>query len=444
MNHMFSSPDFRDLVVGADSCVPVQGKMIPHINFDNAATTPPLKSVLQEMADFAPNYASVHRGSGYKSRLTSQFYEQTRTEVLNFVNGDRRQDLCIFVRNATEGINILAHCLSQTEKQKKIILSSQMEHHSNDLPWRKYFQVVYVQTDPAGRLDLNDLQSKLQKYRGQIRLVAVTGASNVTGYVNPIHKIAELAHHYETKIFIDGAQLIPHCPLDMKPAHSQRHIDYLAFSAHKMYAPYGTGVLIGPKKSFSAGEPDHVGGGTVNIVTSKLIVWDDPPARDEAGTPNVMGVVALVAAIRTLTALGMRNVEKHERNLLAYVWPKMKKVCDLELYNQYGPEMIGVIPFNIRGIPHQLLAHLLAQERGISVRNGCFCAQPYVQKLLNVTDEQIIHAMKYPQSPRPGMVRISFGIYNQKQEIDEFICILQKIAENKRYYLNKYRDPYKN
>lgn len=439
MNYLLSRPDFRSLVAGAGSDIPVKGRMVPGINFDNAATTPPFLSVLRELVDFAPNYASVHRGAGYKSRLTSGLYEEARAEVMRFVGGDPEHDICIFVQNTTAGINKLAHCLAQQEEQKKIILCSQMEHHSNDLPWRNYFQVVYVQTDLYGRLDLDDLQAKLVKHRGNIRIVAITGASNVTGYVNPIHKIAELAHRYHTKLLVDGAQLVPHCPVDMKPAHSPQHIDYLVFSAHKMYAPFGAGVLIGPKASFSAADPDYAGGGTVNIVTPQLVVWDNPPARDEAGTPNAMGVIALTAAMRVLKSIGMKNIEKCEKSLLDYLRPRLESIPGLEIYSCSGAPAIGVIPFNLRGIPHNLMARMLAEEGGIAVRNGCFCAQPYVQKLLHVPTRQIGYYMKHPHVLRPGMVRVSFGLYNTPREIDVLIDLLKKISADKPYYQNKYK-----
>jgi selenocysteine lyase/cysteine desulfurase len=182
-----------------------------------------------------------------------------------------------------------------------------MEHHSNDLPWRNKYNVDYIKVDDNGRLCLYDLEKKLLKYKKEVALVTVTGASNVTGYKNPIHDIAELVHKFDAKVMVDAAQLIGHSCLDMKPDNSSQHIDYLAFSAHKMYAPFGTGVLIGPEYDFVKGEPEYRGGGTIDIVTHDLIRWAEPPHKDEAGTPNIMGVVALSEAIRTLNSIGMAS-----------------------------------------------------------------------------------------------------------------------------------------
>jgi selenocysteine lyase/cysteine desulfurase len=235
--------------VGLDTPVPIaQGGSTIGINFDNAATTPPFLSVMEEIGRFAPQYSSIHRGAGYKSVFSSQVYEEARKEVMKFVGGDPRTDVVIFLKNTTEGINKLSYRLWDKNKNG-IVLTTWMEHHSNLLPWRDKYSVDYIDIDEQGRLRLGDLQAKLERYQGAVKLVTVTGASNVTGHRNPIYKIAELAHRYGAKICVDGAQLVPHAAVDMRPSHSPEHIDFLAFSAHKMYAPFGTGVLIGPWKS---------------------------------------------------------------------------------------------------------------------------------------------------------------------------------------------------
>ena len=318
MNYKLTRSNYRHLVVGADTKVPLyNGQLTTAINFDNAASTPPLVSVMEEIVKFSSMYSSIHRGTGYKSQLSSQFFEEARSIVMKFVNANPHQDTVIFVKNTTEAINKLSYRLWDGKK-KSVILSTCMEHHSNDLPWRNKFQVDYVQTDRFGKLSLEDLESKLIKHKGNVKLVTVTGASNVTGYVNPIHKIAELAHHYRAKILVDGAQLVPHQAMNMKPTNPLQHIDYLAFSAHKMYAPFGIGVLIGPKETFKQGISEMVGGGTAEIVTHDWVLWETPPHKEEAGSPNVMGVVALVAAIKTLTALGMGNIDQYENQLTNY------------------------------------------------------------------------------------------------------------------------------
>jgi selenocysteine lyase/cysteine desulfurase len=462
---------FRDLVTGVDTKVPLHsGKLVTYINFDNAATTPPFKSVIDAINNFAPWYSSIHRGKGYKSRLSSQLYEEARQVIIDFVNADPDEQTVIFLKNTTEAINKISNRLLEdknNESNQKVILSTEMEHHSNDLPWRDNFRVDYVNTNNRGDLSLEDLEAKLIKYQPDVRLVTVCGASNVTGYINPIHKIADLTHQYGAELLVDAAQLLPHYYIDMKKAYDPCHIDYLVFSAHKMYAPFGTGVLIGPKSTFRKGAPDYKGGGTVNVVTPDKVSWAEPPHKEEAGTPNLMGVVALVEAIRTLTKLKMKEIMKYENALRKYTIEKIKEIPDLILYsndfkdknnnkcNNKGShktnkdktndtsdrqtsEKVAIIPFNIRGLSHEIVATALAEEGGIAVRNGCFCAQPYVQKILGVSPEEIKLHFQNPEKPHPGLVRVSFGLYNTFQEVDKFIEILKKITENKNYYQNKY------
>lgn len=430
----------KKMIVGGDTKIPLSnGTYVSAINFDNAATTPPFLSVLDEINHFAPWYSSIHRGTGYKSHLSSNTYEYSREVVKNFVKADK-DSIVIFVKNTTEAINKLSHRLWDPRK-KTIVLSSNMEHHSNDLPWRNKFKVDYINLDEHGRLSLEDLEYKLRKYRGSVSFVTVTGASNVTGFKNPIHQIAAITHKYNAKIIVDGAQLIPHSAFDMKSIESPEHIDYLAFSSHKMYAPFGIGVLIGPKSTFEQGAPENVGGGTVDMVTHDYIKWADPPNREEAGSPNIIGVVALSAAITTLQYLGMELIEDHEKQLTDYTLKCLKSIPDVELWGGLEPsnDRVAIIPFNIKGLPHEITAAILSYEGGISVRSGCFCAQPYVQKLLKLCDADIKSRIKNSSLHHPGMVRISFGLYNSKSEIDILIQLLRYIVKNKDAYLRKYK-----
>lgn len=437
MNYKLARSNYRHLVAGADTKIPLKnGQLATAINFDNAASTPPFVSVMEEIVKFSTMYSSIHRGTGYKSQFSSQLFEEARSIVIKFVNADPLQDTVIFVKNTTEAINKLSYRLWEGKK-KSVILSTCMEHHSNDLPWRNKFQVDYVQTDPYGKLSLEDLESKLIKHKGNVKLVTVTGASNVTGYVNPIHKIAELAHRYRAKILVDGAQLVPHNAINMKPENPLQHIDYLAFSAHKMYAPFGIGVLIGPKETFKQGISEIVGGGTAETVTHDWVVWDNPPHKEEAGSPNVMGVVALVAAIRTLTTIGMRNIDHYENQLTNYANSKLKSIPGITFYSQtaLGEPRIGVIPFNIKGIAHERVATILSDQAGIAVRTGCFCTQPYIQRLLSISPKQMEFYRRSVDAARPGVVRISFGLYNDFGEIDVLTQLLERIIKHPTNYI---------
>lgn len=439
MSFSISKLHYGNLVVGVDTQVQLQnGKRERGINFDNAATTPPFLSVIEEIRNFAPYYSSIHRGAGYKARVSSVKYEEARKGVMDFVGADHKSDVVIFLKNATEAINKVAYRLSQNRND--VVLSTSMEHHSNDLPWRGKCEVDYIEVDECGRLKFEDFVKKLEKYKGRVRLVTVTGASNVTGYVNPVHKIAEWAHKYGAKILVDGSQLIPHMPFDMKPWGSGKHIDFLVFSAHKMYAPFGIGVLIGPKYFFEQGFPDYSGGGTVRAVTHDKVVWNDPPSKDEAGTPNLMGVVALAAAINTLRSIGMKNLDKHEKALTKQLIRGLKNVNNIELYctEDENQERVGIVPFNMKGIHHEKLAEILAGEAGISVRSGCFCAHPYIQRLMKVSPAKINTIVDNPLEPKPGMVRISFGIYNEHNEVEKLLEVLQQIDKDRRRYIKMY------
>ncbi|MBU3158602.1 aminotransferase class V-fold PLP-dependent enzyme [Clostridium frigoris] len=441
MSFKGNCPSYRDLILGINKKVPlISGKMVTAINFDNAATTPPFKSVMEDIIDFAPWYSSIHRGEGYKSQLTTKIYDDSRNIVRQFVNADSNNTV-IYVKNSTEAINKLSNLLYDPNK-KNVILTTDMEHHSNDLPFRDKYIVEYISVDEDGKLSLDDLEAKLNKYNNYVRLVTITGASNVTGYKNPIYDIAQLVHKFNSKLLIDGAQLIPHAPFMMNSKNSECNIDFLVFSAHKMYAPFGTGVLIGPKSILDNCEPDLVGGGTVNIVTHDFIKWNDSPQRHEAGSPNVIGSIALAAAIRTLSKIGMNNVECVEKKLTAYALNKIKDIPNVKIY--CDPSMcvdrVSIIPFNICGMHHALVAKILSYECGISVRSGCFCAQPYLVKLLDISNEFLIKRLKNPYLYHPGMVRISFGLYNTYAEIDILAYALEQISLKREYYIIKYEN----
>nr|WP_243108625.1 aminotransferase class V-fold PLP-dependent enzyme [Clostridium rectalis] len=411
------------------------GNYVIYTNFDNAATTPPFVTVAEDVMEFLPYYSSIHRGMGYKSQFSTKVYEEGRKAVADFIGVDREKNTIIFVKNTTEAINKLSNMLYE-KYDDSIILSTEMEHHSNDLPWRK-FDIDYIKVDDNGVLLLSDLENKLKKYEGKVKLVAVTGASNVTGYKNNIYEIAKLTHYYGAQIFVDGAQLVPHSKVIMKGHKENDHIDYLAFSAHKMYAPFGIGVLIAPKDEFDDIEPDYKGGGTVDVVTHNSIKWNNTPEKDEAGSPNVVGVLALQSSINTLRTLRMDNIRLYEEQIFRYAFSRLRRISEITIYTGYHKSSVAIIPFNIKGIYHETLAKILSYEFGIAVRSGCFCAQPYIQKLLNISEEETKMIVENG-GKRPGMVRLSFSLYNTFEEIDYLIYALETIISNKGWYLNIY------
>jgi len=293
-----------------------------------------------------------------------------------------------------------------------------------------------VEIDELGRLSEADLLYKLKSFGRRVALVAVTGASNVTGWVNDVNHLAEICHSHGVPIMVDAAQLAPHRKIDMREPSDPGHIDFMAFSAHKLYAPFGTGVLIGDKSLFETGAPDIVGGGAVDIVTLERVVWNDPPEREEAGSPNVVGAVALGKVLGILEQLGMDHIAEHEGRLTGYALSRMKKIPGVRIYGGTDPKNVagrmGVITFNVEGLKDSQVASILNYEAGIGVRHGCFCAHPYIKQLLGVTEEEShqmeMELLRKDRSNLPGAVRISFGIYNNQDEIDIFLEMLAKIA----------------
>lgn len=419
-------------VIGIDTPVPLlDGTERPYIFLDNAASTPTLGRVLRCVEDILPWYSGVHRGTGFKSILATEIYDAAHDMVRRFVGADPATSTVIFLKNTTECVNKLANRAGL--RPDDVVITTAMEHHSNDLPWRKHCRVIHCGTLPDGHLDLAALRAALQSHRGRVKFVAVTGASNITGFVSPVHDIAVWTHEAGAQLFVDAAQLAPHRKVSMLPDDDPRHIDFVALSAHKMYAPFGTGALIGPRAFFANGEPDMVGGGVVEIVTLESAQWNDPPHKEEAGTPNVIGGVALAAAIGVLEAVGMDTIAAHETALLRYAYDRLRTVPGIILYGATDryEEKVGTITFNLDGKHNSLVSAILGIEGGIGVRNGCFCAHPYVKHILGVTpDEDRLfteEVLAGNKSRMPGMVRASLGCYSNEEDIDALLRMLQRI-----------------
>ena len=422
-------------IVGLDQPVPLlDGTSHRCVFLDNAASTPALGSVQRKVDELLCWYSSVHRGASFKSLLSTEAYEQARHIVAQFVGADAQADVVIFGKNTTEAVNKLAHRLPLASDD--VVITTVMEHHSNDLPWRDRAHAVYVTLREDHSLDLNDLARKLQQYRGRVRLVATTGASNVSGYMPPIYDMAALAHEHGAQIFVDCAQLAPHRPVCMGPVGSPQRLDFVALSAHKMYAPYGSGALVGPRETFAQGVPEYRGGGTIDLVTLEEVRWANPPERDEAGSPNLVGAVALAASIRRLQEVGMDAIVQHEKELTAYALEQLQQLPQVTVYGSADPQRLddrlGVISFNVRGMHHGKVAAILGFEGGIAVRHGCFCAHPYVVQLLAMDDaaqaafrEEMLDGNR---TAMPGLVRVSFGCYNTHEDIDHLLSMLKRIC----------------
>ncbi len=433
----------RNEIIGIDAEVTLlDGTTRRYINFDNASTTPCLRPVLDRVSHFLRWYGSVGRGAGFKSEVSTQAIEEARRIVASFVGADLEAHTVLFTKNTTEAINKLAHRFPFTPNN--VVLCSMMEHHSNDLPWRAAAQVERAAIDREGRIDLDHLKQQLQSLQGQVRLVVVTGGSNVTGHINPIHDIAALAHAAGAQILVDAAQLAAHRPIAMGPPGGARSIDYLAFCAHKMYAPFGVGVLVGLKEAFLQDNLDCVGGGTVDLVTAEDVQWSGLPNKEEAGTPNAVGIVALAEAIRCLQQIDLERVAKHEARLTAHLLQGLRNIEGIRIYGDDDPNLaagrLGVVSIAVEGVPHQLVAAILAAEGGIGVRTGLFCAHPYVLELLDCGEDELARLRQDLVSGIrerfPGLTRVSLGLYNSEWEIDVLLKLLGKITS--RSYAGQY------
>jgi cysteine desulfurase / selenocysteine lyase len=368
--------------------------------------------------------------------------------VTRFVGADLSRDVVIFTKNATEAINKLAGRACGAAGD--VILTTLMEHHSNELPWRRAGRVVHVGLNPDGTISQDDFQAKLKEYAGRVRLVAITGASNVSGYINDLDFFALKAHEAGAKIMVDGAQLVPHRPVDMKPHDKLRKLDFLVFSAHKMYAPFGVGVIVGDKECFEQGDPSEVGGGVVDIVTLEEAYWTDLPEKEEAGTPDIVGVVALGSAIKLYQRLGWEAIIRHEAELTAHALRGLGAIPGVTLYGSADPETasqrLGVVSFNVKDVHYALTASVLSYEGAIGVRAGCFCAHTYLKELMRVTDDDArryaLEILNRDRSHLPGAVRASFGLYNTIEEVDRLVDMVRKVAAGeyaRDYVLNRER-----
>jgi selenocysteine lyase/cysteine desulfurase len=444
--HFYSSNGWRERIVGLDSKLPLlDGRLVPYINLDNAASTPPLWDVLEAVLRFMPYYSSVHRGSGIKSRISTAAYDDAHETIGRFVGADMSSNTVIFGKNTTEAINKLA--FRYPLRPDSVVLSTMMEHHSNDLPWRRHAQVVRAQVTSDGRLNEDDVDRLLAQYGDRVAILTVSGASNVTGFIQPIHRLARKAHAVGARILVDAAQLAPHRRIDVRPDADPEHIDFVALSAHKMYAPFGAGALVGPREIFLQGAPEYPGGGTVELVTLEYVRWAGLPDREEAGSPNVVGAIAMAMAAQAMMNAGMESVEKHETALTAYALDRLRSLPELTIYGEADPrrtqERVGVISFNINSANHALVAAILGYEGGIGARSGCFCAQPYVASLLRDAETETARWRRYPpagdKSGKPGMVRVSFGAYNSFDDVDALVEMLSRITRNEyqgQYYLD--------
>ncbi len=385
----------------------VHGK--PLVYLDNAATTQKPQAVIEALVHFYQHHnANIHRAIHTLGEEATAAYEETRAKVCQFINAPRPETI-VFTRNATEALNLVAyawgrHNLGPGDE----ILLTEMEHHSNLVPWQRLAQEVgaavrYIGVSDEGTLALDGLDEIIGE---KTKLVGVAHVSNALGTINPVGEIVAAAHRKGALVVIDGAQSVPHMPVDVQALDC----DFLAFSGHKMLGPTGVGVLYGRYELLEAMEPFLTGGEMIRRVRLDGATWNDVPWKFEAGTPNIADVIAFGVALDYLSALGMENVRAHEEALTAYTLRRLRQLEDIIVYGpKDASQRGGVISFNYPGIHPHDVGTILDRE-GVAIRAGHHCAQPLMRRL-GVT----------------GTARASFYIYNTPDEVDALIEGVEKV-----------------
>jgi selenocysteine lyase/cysteine desulfurase len=410
-------------LIGDDEEVPcLDGVPRRYLSLDAAASTGALPAVAQRVTDALPWYSSVHRGAGWKSQVSTDAYEDARDAALRFAGRAGGDDVAIICRNTTEAINHLAYRLGL--EPSDVVATTVVEHHANLLPWARLAQRRYVECGSSGTFTTDDVAAVLDA-APRPKLLAITGASNVTGWMPPIDAIIEVAHERGVPVFVDAAQLAPHRPLP-------RTADYLAWSGHKMYAPFGAGVLIGPRAAFAEGDPFLAGGGAVDLVDLDEVIWTDPPEREEAGSPNVLGAVALHAAIDEVSAIGWDRITAHDRALAAQLRSGLAAIDGVHLLGGDPAAELPVASFVVDDVPHALVAARLSAEDAIGVRHGCFCAHPYLLRLLHLDHDEVAAyraaVLRGDRRKVPGAVRASAGLSTTAADVERLLVAVARIA----------------
>lgn len=387
----------------------VHGKPLAYL--DSGSTSQKPKIVIESLVDYYNQYNSnIHRGLHFLSEKATEAYENVRKIVEDFIHSESADEI-IFTRNATEAINLVAYAWGRKNiSAGDEILLTEMEHHSNLIPWQilakeKKAVLRFIPITDNHLLNLDKIEDLITS---KTKLVAVTQMSNVLGTINPVKKIAEMAHKAGALFLIDGSQGVPHSGINV----SEVNCDFLAFTAHKMLGPTGVGVLYGKMQILEEMDPFIGGGSMILEVWQDRATWNKVPYKYEAGTPNIADVIAFGEAIKYLQNVGMVNVREHEKELTLYALKKLSEIEDLTIYGPKNPELQGgIISFNFKDIhPHDV--GTIVDQEGVAIRAGHHCCQPLMRKL-----------------GIPGTARASFYIYNTKEEIDQLAYALSKVKE---------------
>lgn len=423
-------------VLGHDVRVPlVTGGEVPYAALDYAASAPALRRVWDDVAAYAPYYGSVHRGAGHLSQLSTDLFESSRADVAAFL-GCRPTDQVVFTRSTTDSLNLLAAVVPAGTR----VFVFETEHHASLLPWerREDVDVTYLDAPRTPGQAVRTLEEALAAREPYgPALVCVTGASNVTGEIWPVRELAAAAHAHGARIVLDAAQLAPHHPVDV----TELDVDWVAFSGHKLYAPFGAGVLAGRADWLQSGEPYLAGGGASRKVARRDgggvdVEWHDTVARHEAGSPNVIGVYAIAAACKALTEAGFERLVERERRLVETVRAGLAEVPGVTVLSLFGDDAprVGVISFVVEGWNSSHFAAALSAEYGIGVRDGLFCAHPLVRTLLGDDSREAGECGAADGAadggPQLGALRVSFGAGTPDEHVERFVTAVRELVRD--------------
>ncbi|OPF79101.1 cysteine desulfurase [Streptomyces antioxidans] len=421
-------------VLGGDVLVPlVTGGEVTYAALDYAASAPALRRVWDDIAAYAPYYGSVHRGAGYLSQLSTDLFENSRKDVAAFL-GCREDDQVVFTRSTTDSLNLLAAVAPRGTE----VFVFETEHHASLLPWeqRADATVRYLSAPRSPRQAVETLEKALAGRAGGPALVCVTGASNVTGELWPVRELAAAAHAHGARIVLDAAQLAPHHPVDIAEAD----VDWVAFSGHKLYAPFGAGVLAGRADWLRDARPYLAGGGASRKVTRGEdggidVEWHTTAARHEAGSPNVIGVYAIASACKALAEAGFEGLVARERRLIEKVRAGLAEVPEVRVLSLFGEDAprVGVLSFVVEGWNSSHFAAALSAEYGIGVRDGLFCAHPLVRTLLDSEPDEPGECGAPEAAPGErslNAIRVSFGAGTPDEHVERFVGAVKELVRD--------------
>ncbi|QPK50444.1 aminotransferase class V-fold PLP-dependent enzyme [Streptomyces gardneri] len=419
-------------VLGRDVTVPlVTGGEVTYAALDYAASAPALQRVWDDVAAYAPYYGSVHRGAGYLSQLSTDLFENSRATVAEFLDC-RPGDQVVFTRSTTDSLNLLARTIPSGCE----VFVFETEHHASLLPWQDA-RVTYLNAPRTPAQAVETLERALaDRDPYGPALVCVTGASNVTGELWPVKELAAAAHAHGARIVLDAAQLAPHHPVSVQ----ELDVDWVAFSGHKLYAPFGSGVLAGRSDWLQEAEPYLAGGGASRKVARRAdggvdVEWHTTAARHEAGSPNVIGVYSIASACKALTEAGFDQLVAREQHLIDTVRAGLAEVPEVRVLSLFGDDAprVGVISFVVEGWNSSHFAAALSAEYGIGVRDGLFCAHPLVRTLLG-SDPQDPGECGAPEAA-PGerslnAIRVSFGAGTPDEHVERFVGAVKELVRD--------------